>query len=256
MSNPTLRTLKHYWSLVMSDPRRIPALPNEAAWFWKSMDEYRELSRREGMDVPVQRAPVFFQRKTRSTFDAHYVYQAAWATKRIVEGRPASHVDVSSNIPFVAALSAVVPVRFLEFRPPALTLPGLTVEHGDILKLPMAARSVSSLSCLHVVEHVGLGRYGDPLDPRGMEKACQELGRVLGKGGSLFLSTPVGRRCTFFNMHRVSDPSDIMGMLGPELALQEFSVVTDDGSYLEGVRPEDFASQKYACGLYWMTRVR
>jgi hypothetical protein len=27
-----------------------------------------------------------------------------------------------------------------------------------------------SLSCLHALEHFGLGRYGDPIDPRGHEK--------------------------------------------------------------------------------------
>src|SRR5205807_5995192 len=69
----------------------------------------------------------------------------------------------------------------------------LPILEGDILALPFRDQSVVSLSCLHVVEHVGLGRYGDGLNPEGTQQALAELQRVLAVEGNLFLSLPVGR---------------------------------------------------------------
>lgn len=247
----TLKLLFQWWKLAVSDPRRLARFPGEIAGFFADLRAYRALG---GAREKVEVHPVLFQKGVASTFDAHYVYQAAWAIRRIAKLAPAEHVDVSSNIPYVASLSAVVPVRFFEYRPPVIGLPGLKSEHASITELPLAARSVRSLSCLHVLEHIGLGRYGDPVDPEGLRKSCQELERVLGPGGSLFLSLPVGRERVCFNMHRVSDPSMLPSFFAGKLRLREFSVVTDDRRLLENVKPADFGGQEYACGLYWFER--
>jgi hypothetical protein len=54
-----------------------------------------------------------------------------------------------------------------------------------------------------VVEHIGLGRYGDPLDPEGTEKAMAELKRIIAPGGNLYLSVPIDDvNRTYFNAHR------------------------------------------------------
>ncbi|MCP2789027.1 DUF268 domain-containing protein, partial [Salmonella enterica subsp. enterica serovar Typhimurium] len=87
------------------------------------------------------------------------------------------------------------------------------------LGLPDA--SLPSLSCLHVVEHVGLGRYGDPLDIAGSERALAELQRVLAPEGRLYLSVPVGRERICYNAHRVFSPRSIVDALSG-LALREF----------------------------------
>ncbi len=249
-----LKLAYQWWRTAVSDPRRLPRFPSEIARFLSDLRAFRSALRARGRDDVVEVHPVLFQRGIASTFDAHYVYQSAWAIRRILARKPTEHVDISSNIPYVAALSAAVPVRFCEYRPPEIRLPGLTTEHVDIAKLPFADGSVASLSCLHVLEHVGLGRYGDPLDPEGLERACREIARVTAPGGFVFLSVPVGRARVCFNMHRVSAPDLLPSLFGPAFHLREFCVVTDDRRYLEDVRPADFAAQDYACGLYWLER--
>ena len=88
----------------------------------------------------------------------------------------------------------------MDIRPAELSLPGLTPREGSVLCLPYADNSLESLSCLHVVEHIGLGRYGDPIDPLGTMKALKELSRVVAKGGDLYFSLPGGEENRHFLM--------------------------------------------------------
>jgi predicted SAM-dependent methyltransferase len=114
-------------------------------------------------------------------------------------------------------------------------------------------RSLSSVSCLHVIEHIGLGRYGDALDPAGTRKATRELARVLGPGGNLFLAAPVGKPRLCFNAHRIHSAQEIPEMV-PELELVEFSGVHDGGRYVEQVELSAFQNSEYACGFFWFQR--
>ena len=132
--------------------------------------------------------------------------------RRIVANRPGRHLDVGSHNLFANLLSAVVPVTFLDYRPLNAKLAGLSCVGGNILELPFADDSAESLSCLHVAEHIGLGRYGDPLDPEGTKKAVRELGRVLAGDGRLYFALPVGRPRVCFNAHRVHSPEAIREM--------------------------------------------
>jgi hypothetical protein len=55
-------------------------------------------------------------------------------------------------------------------------LENLFFKEGSILALPFESGSIKSLSSLCVVEHIGLGRYGDEIDPFGSESAIKEPG--------------------------------------------------------------------------------
>jgi len=102
---------------------------------------------------------------------------------------------------------------------------------------------------LHVIEHIGLGRYGDPIDPNGSIKACKELQRVLKPNGTLYISLPIGKPRICFNAHRVHDPREVIEYFN-KLDLVEFSVVDDAGDFVEKVSPNNYAEQSYACGMY------
>jgi SAM-dependent methyltransferase len=186
-------------------------------------------------------------------YDAHYLYQAVWASTRIASAAPADHVDVGSDIRFVCNLTALCDVTFLDIRPLEIDLPRLRSIAGSILSMPFHDLTQESVSCLHVAEHIGLGRYGDPLDPGGTRKACSELERIVAPGGRLYLSLPVGRERTCFNAHRIHSASSVPRLF-PELELVEFSLVDDSGRYV--VDTDLFAGDalEFGCGLFLFRR--
>lgn len=200
-------------------------------------------------------APCLFDREpSTQSGGGHYLYQDIWALRKLAELKPAEHHDVGSRLDgFTGQATAICPVVYWDIRAPGFRLPRLEFRKGDILNLPLADKSVYSLSCLHVVEHIGLGRYGDPLEPDGTTRALRELMRVLSGGGQLLLSMPVGRERTCFNAQRIWHPQRPIEVLR-ELSLREFKAVNDSGDFLEDVSPSDLAEADYSLGLYYLVR--
>ena len=182
-------------------------------------------------------------------FDPHYFYQSAWLARQIAQVRPGRHTDIGSDVRMIGVLSAFVDVSFVDFRPLRTRLEGLQCIAGNLTALEFVSGSLESLSCLHVIEHVGLGRYGDPLDIAGSVRALSELQRVLAPGGRLYISVPIGRERVCFNAHRVFSPRTIVDAL-PELSLLKMSAVDDQGEYID-VRDIDSCNGfEYGCGMF------
>ncbi len=188
-----------------------------------------------------------------TTFDAHYTYHPAWAARVLAKTRPSKHVDIGSTLTFCTMVSAIVPVEFYDIRPAELNLTDLECKRGDLADLPFPDASVESLSCMHVVEHVGLGRYGDPLDPDGDLKAIAELKRTLARGGSLLFVTPVGRPTLRFNAHRIYSTGQIVSYF-EGLKVREFSLIDDQGNFTTNADPFEADRQLYGCGCWWFTK--
>jgi SAM-dependent methyltransferase len=204
----------------------------------------------------ADRQPRLRDRTETTGFDRHYVYHTAWAARVLAKTRPPKHVDISSSLYFVTGASAFVPMEFYDFRPADLRLSNLDCRFADLMALPFGDRQVMSLSCMHVVEHVGLGRYGDPLDPDGDIKAMRELQRVVAPEGSLLFVTPVGRPQIRFNAHRIYAYEQIRDAFS-ELRIEQFSLVPDhggDGGLIEDADPAIVSKQRYACGCFWFRR--
>jgi len=195
------------------------------------------------------RYPCLEDRTETTTFDTHYVYHPAWAMRRILQLAPPKHIDISSALQFCAMLSAFMPVEFYDYRPAKLSLTNLSSGKADLTDLFFETDSIVSLSCMHTVEHVGLGRYGDPIDPEGDVKAINELKRVTAKGGSLFFVVPVGKPKIQFNAHRVYAFEQIKEYF-EGFDLVDFSLVKDDTSFENQADPKIVASQYYACGCF------
>ena len=72
-----------------------------------------------------------------------------------------------------------------------------------------------------VIEHIGLGRYGDPLDCLGSIKALKEVARVIKMGGYFLFSVPVSHTPRIeFNAHRVFYKQQILEQL-PQFEVKE-----------------------------------
>jgi SAM-dependent methyltransferase len=212
---------------------RLGALPR----LFRLLAERRRYQALGGQAPLLDLYPCLFDRTATTGFDAQYLYQAAWAARRIRDGGADRHVDIGSDIRFVSMLTAITDVVFVDIRPAWLDLQGYSCLPGSLLALPFESGSVPSLSCLHVIEHVGLGRYGDPLDPTGPEKAGQEIMRVLAPGGTALVSAPIGRQRIQFNAQRVF-AIDEFAALFPGLSVEELSIVDATGRLIENVAPD------------------
>ncbi|HHT9125285.1 MAG TPA: DUF268 domain-containing protein [Candidatus Brocadiia bacterium] len=142
----------------------------------------------------------------------NYFYQDTWAAGKIIKDAPEFHVDIGSTVLFVGILSKITRICSVDVRPLPVRLENLECREGSILELPFEDGEIFSLSSLCVLEHIGLGRYGDSLDPLGTCKAAQELSRVLGEGGNLYVSAPIGESSIYFNAYRVFEPENFVSM--------------------------------------------
>ena len=247
----TFPALIRNWVLAFVAPRPLVGVFHLPRYF----RNWREFSGRAGAAAPrfADSHPCLGDWTSQTPFDPHYFYQGAWLARRVAARAPRRHVDVGSSALTLSVLSATTETLHIDFRPLGAELPGLRCEAGDILDLKLADASVQSLSSLHVIEHIGLGRYGDPIDPQGSRKAAAQLARVLAPGGRLYVSAPVGRERTCFNAHRVFAPETVLEMFAP-LRQERFALVDDRGVYHDSVSLEAARGLDYGCGMFEFTR--
>jgi len=106
---------------------------------------------------------------------------------------------------------------------------------------------------LHVIEHIGLGRYGDPINPMGSRDAAKELQRVVAPKGRLYLSVPVGRERVCFNAHRVHEAETVVSYF-QDLQTISFSLVDDQGQFIENAPLAAASGLEYGCGMFEFSR--
>ncbi|HRI35786.1 MAG TPA: DUF268 domain-containing protein [bacterium] len=137
-----------------------------------------------------------------------YFTQSCWCARKVFDAAPERHVDVGSSVVMLGIIAQGVPTVFVDIRDLPMVVPGLTYVEGSILSLPFEDASIESLSSICVIEHIGLGRYGDPIDSDGSEKALAELARVLSDDGDLYITVPVDDTDRiYFNAHRAFTPT-------------------------------------------------
>ncbi len=199
--------------------------------------------------------PCLNDRVKSTPVDQHYINHTAWAARILSEVKPTLHIDISSLIYFSTILSAFVPVKFYDYRPVKLNLTNFESDFADLNQLPFVDGSIESISCMHTVEHIGLGRYGDILDPDGDINAVNELKRVTKLNGSILFVTPVGVPRIQFNAHRIYSYEQIVNYFyGFEL--MEFSLIPDDGGLIRNANPTLVKEQRYACGCFWFKKIQ
>lgn len=234
----------------MSALGRIRALPH----YVRNLVAYRRLS--SNGEFPISLRDLWYRAHDRyaraGTAQGHYFFQDLWAAQRLCEWGAKSHVDVASRMDgFIAHLLPFCAVTYVDIRPLDLDWSGFSFRRGSITQMPFESGSLATLSSLHVIEHIGLGRYGDEVDPLGYRKAAAELARVLAVGGRLLIGAPVGRERLCFDAHRVFDPATLVRAF-EGLEVKEFSLIVDDGA--RGIlRDASFDRARrcdYGCGLF------
>jgi SAM-dependent methyltransferase len=220
----------------------------------RDFEIFQSLSKDARFPISKRNLKLYLDDRTgTASIDFHYFFHTAWAARVLAETKPTKHIDISSALLFVGSVSAFIPIEFYEFRCAPIDLPGLTSGEADLCNLPFPSETVESISCMHVVEHIGLGRYGDPIDPEGDLKAAKELQRVLGPGGQLLFVVPLAENpILFFNAHRIYSYEMVLEMF-PEMKMMEFALIPNtrsDVGLIRGATRHDVIGEKYACGCF------
>lgn len=198
--------------------------------------------------------PILHENSKYTGFDRHYIYHPAWAARVLKKINPSLHIDISSTLNFCSIVSAFIPVSFYDYRPAKLELSGLSSDFIDLLNLPFETETVESLSCMHTIEHLGLGRYGDPIDPQADLRAIYELKRIVKIGGSLLIVVPIGRSELRFNAERVYGYKEFSSLFN-DMRLMEFALIPDEGPLVINPSDDFICKQIYGCGCFWYKKL-
>lgn len=215
------------WAIIflrsLKRKRGITTTIKEFIEFFRDWRTYQKLPKNLSFTLATGDIyPRLFDRTATTGIDPVYFYQDTWCAKKIFENKPAHHCDVGSKADLVGTISQFVPTTMVDIRPLEVSLPELSFVKGSILALPFKDGEVASLSSICVIEHIGLGRYGDPLDSFGSEKAAKELARVLTPGGSLYISVPVdSENKVYFNAHRAFTRDYLLKIFSSLVLLEE-----------------------------------
>jgi len=209
-----LRYLFNSWLLVK------PFFKFQLLKFIKSfiwyLSDYRKLKQNPNKAFSLTKAyvlPCLTDKTSFTPMSPEYFYQDTWAVERIVKSSVTQHYDIGSSAMTMAILCKTIPVTMIDIRPLPYQTPGLSFIKGDILDLPFPDNSIDSLSSLCVVEHIGLGRYGDEINSFGSELAVEQLKRVLKPGGNLYFSVPIDAvNRVWFNAHRAFTRDMVMSL--------------------------------------------
>ncbi len=192
--------------------------------------------------------------------NGHYFHQDLLVAKYIYENKPHNHIDIGSRIDgFVAHVATFRPIKIMDIR----DLEKSEHQNIEFIKKDLMnnenidEKITDSISCLHAIEHFGLGRYGDKIDPDGHKKGFNNIIKMLKKNGKLYISFPIGKRNeVHFNGHRVFNPKDIFNWYDKkDLFLEKFDMVDDDGKIHKNI---DIDKHQFnltlGCGIYTFIR--
>ena len=193
----------------------------------------------------------------------HYFHQDLLVARRIFEANPLVHVDVGSRVDgFVAHVASFRPIEVIDIRPLSNTIPNVRFRQVDLMA-PLDNELweyCDSVSCLHTLEHFGLGRYGDVVNFDGYLVGLNNLWEILKPGGKLYLSVPIGPQRIEFNAHRVFSIKFLLEKFSDRYRIDRFSFVDDNGDLHENIEitiagtKNDFGCV-YGCCIFELTKI-
>jgi len=263
--------IKHYLMVLLRYFRLIGLDPIKSVLFLRGLPRFiadyvrvrRRISRGEG-EFPLGALYPCVQDRYQSSGSAsgHYFHQDLLVAQSIYESQPKRHIDIGSRIDgFVAHVAAFRPIEVFDIRHLESNSENIKYRQLDLMgSLPAEfSECTDSLSCLHALEHFGLGRYGDPLDLAGYAKGFDNLVRILAPGGKLYLSVPIGPQRIEFNAHRVFSVSYLLEMFSEQFRVDRFSFVDDSGDLHKDCALSEQSTLtnygcKYGCGIFELTK--
>lgn len=190
---------------------------------------------------------------TAGTPASHYFAQDIWGARKVMQNRPKEHYDIGSRLDgFIAHLLVFRSVNYIDIRPLPFNIPNLHFIQGDATNLDQFAdNSLESISSFHAIEHFGLGRYGDDINPDAYLQVIKNMQRVIQPCGHVYIGVPVGPKDKLvFNAHRIFAIKTIINLFD-KLILKDIAIVKADNAYTDKITPEQYDRiEDYCCGLF------
>jgi SAM-dependent methyltransferase len=188
----------------------------------------------------------------------HYFLQDLYFSQKVFENKPAKHVDIGSRIDgFVAHIASFMEVEVLDVRPLSNTIKNIYFVQADMMDTNFHLKNYcQSVSCLHVIEHLGLGRYGDKIDANGHLKGLNTIYNLLQPGGFFYFSVPVGTQRIEYNAHRIFSVDYLLNYFDSKYELLSFSYIDDAEVIHENIDPRSETIRcRYGCGLFVLKKI-
>lgn len=196
------------------------------------------------------------------TASGHYFHQDLLIANKIFKNNPAKHVDIGSRVDgLVAHVASFREIEVFDIRKLKSDIQNVRFNQVDLvdkfLRLPDYCDSVS---CLHALEHFGLGRYGDKVDYNGHLVGWENIYRLLKKNGKFYFSVPIGEQRIEFNAHRVFSLKYLLTLFDGKYKIDSFAYVNDNGHLLSNVElkqqpVQDNFSCHYGCGIFELSKI-
>ena len=194
---------------------------------------------------------------------SEYFIQDLFVSQKIFKANPNKHVDIGSRVDgFVANVASYREIEIFDIREIDIKIPNINFKQADFsINNTVLYNYCDSLSCLHTLEHFGLGRYGDPIDVNAYIAGFENLAKCISYDGIFYLSVPIGIERVEFNANRVFNPQTIINLsIVNNLKLSEFYIINKDFN----ITSVDFSNQDeinklslqdYNLGIFIFTKI-
>jgi SAM-dependent methyltransferase len=233
--------------------------------FLKDYREIRRQAKQSGMVFPFGNFyPCIEDKHQKSgTASGHYFHQDLLVANKIFMNKPGKHVDIGSRVDgLVAHVASFRDIEVFDIRELTAMIPNFNFKRLDITDRDFVLSDYcDSVSCLHALEHFGLGRYGDKVDYDGHLLGWENIYKMLKKGGKFYFSVPIGVQRIEFNAHRVFSLVYIMNnMIGDKYRVDSFSYVNDSGDLVRDAALDERSvkssfSLNYGCGIFELSKI-
>ena len=249
------------------DPRRTIASVHGSRVVLRERRDFVKQGRASGHmeDFPLGRSyPIYEDRYAEAGgASGHYFHQDLIVAREIHRRAPERHIDVGSAVyGLVSHIASFREIEVMDIRPITASVSGITFIQQDVMDLDVSYHAVAdSVSCLHALEHFGLGRYGDPVDYDGWRRGLAGLTAMLRSGGTLYLSVPTGaQQRVNFNAHRVFSLPYLRDIFAADFRIEHLAFVTDQGDLIPAVDPYGLEADasfraNYGCSIWTLTKV-
>ena len=162
--------------------------------FLREYHQFKKQAKHGHIDFPLGKLhPCFEDRLQASgTASGHYFHQDLLVAGKIFKNNPIKHVDIGSRMDgFIAHVASFRQIEFFDIRKLNTQIDNIRFIQADIMNDNLNLINYCySISCLHALEHFGLGRYGDRIDYQGHLLGWNNIYKIKKKGGDFIFRCP------------------------------------------------------------------